>query len=432
MAHFGLNGNLNPDVDNVVGTPSATQNGLTSSTNNECEGNGHYYCDGSNDYLQILINTTGFSNISISWQQRNYDANNGRWNLIGDFNNDGTTDFSITNNPIVTVNCATVSVSLPPSFNNQSNVRLRLTSNLTGGESFYIDDVTISGYTPGSSQVIIYSYTGSNQTFTVPNCVNSVNVECWGGGGGAHNSNNRGGGGGAYSGSNYVSVTPGTSVNITVGRGGDFNSNNGSGGNSSFGTSVIAAGAVGATGGTVNGSTGTTRFAGGNGGSSTSDGGAGGGGSGGAGGAGGNGGNSNDNNGGAAGTAGAAGSGSPGAAGGAGGSRNNDGNPGVVPGGGGGERGSSGDISGSGAAGRVIVRYSLPNNPTITLTNNIASVNYSASTQNVTFAYSNLTGCPDRYSIDFASGITDITDATLSASPITVTLPAGLAIGTYL
>ena len=67
--------------------------------------------------------------------------------------------------------------------------------------------------------------------------------------------------------------------------------------------------------------------------------------------------------------------------------------------------------------------------PTISIT--ATSANICQGTTIVSFAYTSPTGSPNAYSIDFVSGITDISFTTLPASPINVTVPAGIAPGTY-
>ncbi|NEW80436.1 MAG: hypothetical protein GZ086_13655, partial [Gelidibacter sp.] len=205
-----------------------------------------------------------------------------------------------------------------------------------------------------SQQSQIFSIPGTS-TFTVPAGVTTIKVEAWGSGAAGHNTNNRGGGGGAFAGINAITVTPGSTYTVTVGAGAASGSG-GNGQNSSFGTLVIAAGAIGGNGGAVASSTGTIRYAGGNGGSSNKNGGAGGGGSAGAGGTGDVGGNTSDNTGGTAGGAGIAGSGSAGAAGGVGGNNNTTGSSGTFPGGGGGE-GGEGYASGGGGNGQVKISW---------------------------------------------------------------------------
>ena len=86
---------------------------------------------------------------------------------------------------------------------------------------------------------------------------------------------------------------------------------------------------------------------------------------------------------------------------------------------------------GSGGNGTIKITYTLPDNPTISLSSTSTSTCYSASAQNATIAYTATSGCPDKYSIDFTSGISDVTDASLSASPITIPILAGLAAGEY-
>ncbi len=74
--------------------------------------------------------------------------------------------------------------------------------------------------------VTTFNATGSTQTWTCPAGIEYIQVEAWGAGGGGGNSNNTttnggsGGGGGAYSRS-LLSVTPGTTYTLFVGRGGN-------------------------------------------------------------------------------------------------------------------------------------------------------------------------------------------------------------------
>lgn len=127
----------------------------------------------------------------------------------------------------------------------------------------YVNSGTIELYSSGS--------------FTVPEGVTSITVECWGGGGGgatitSKNTGGGGGGGGAYA-SSTINVTPGGQYNFTVGNGGTNGSN---GGTTSFNsTSVVAVGgqgagtnsAGGALGGSASSSIGDIVYSGGSGGS---------------------------------------------------------------------------------------------------------------------------------------------------------------------
>jgi hypothetical protein len=312
--------------------------------------------------------------------------------------------------------------------------------------------LALKPYIPGGTYTTTFT---SNGTYTVPSCVSSLTVQTWGAGGagGGVTEDVRAGGGGE--GGSYVSgtlsVTAGATCNITVGTGGAGGTGNGeNGGFSRFeiGTTTHfnAIGGAGGAGGTNSNNFGTggnstnsgnivsgssqVTFYGGNGGTATNSNFATSGGGGGSAGQGGNGGN------GGALTSGAAGS-NGGIAGaiGRGSANDGDGINGGIPGAGGsGARNANNNDNyngGNGGNGLVRVTYTLPNNPTITLTNTTVSACFSASAQDVTLAYSTTTGCADKYSIDFASGITDITEANLSGSSILFSLPAGLATGTY-
>src|SRR5262249_3353793 len=72
------------------------------------------------------------------------------------------------------------------------------------------------------AQVVVdFSYTGSNQTFVVPDNVTSIFVKLWGAGGSG--GSGTGGGGGFTSGN--LAVTPGETLILIVGGGGLHNMN---------------------------------------------------------------------------------------------------------------------------------------------------------------------------------------------------------------
>ena len=226
--------------------------------------------------------------------------------------------------------------------------------------TFYLAIIAILFAATGFAQTQTYVRSSAGTySWTVPCGVTSVYVEAWGAGAGG-DYNTGGGGGGAFA-AGTVTVVPGTTYTVVVGKGGIGDGSVEAGTNSSFGANLIVAegGGRGAnirTGGRVAQSIGTIRFAGGNGAASGSgNGGSGGGGSAGASGAGGNGSAATGNAGAAGGTAGAGG----GAAGGNGGSRYNDGDNGSAPGGGGGQSGASGFFiyAGNGGAGQVRITY---------------------------------------------------------------------------
>jgi hypothetical protein len=86
-------------------------------------------------------------------------------------------------------------------------------------------------YPPASAQ--IFSYTGSNQTYTVPSGAIALTVHLWGAGGGSGFGGS--GGAGTYVQGNLI-VTPGSSLTIIVGQGGSYNggATYGNGGQSSI------------------------------------------------------------------------------------------------------------------------------------------------------------------------------------------------------
>ena len=100
MAHFGLNTNYNPDVD-IIGGTTGSQSGLTiGNSSGTCEGSNYAYCNGSNDYLQINLNTTGYSGaITISCATSTMEFNRNKqtrlmyWNFIRTSNADNNTTY---------------------------------------------------------------------------------------------------------------------------------------------------------------------------------------------------------------------------------------------------------------------------------------------------------------------------------------------------
>ena len=284
-----------------------------------------------------------------------------------------------------------------------------------------------------------FTQTVTNPTspWTVPAGVASIKVEVWGGGGAGGGCNSTlgasygsGGGGGAYNVSTF-SVSTGQTYSITIGAGGtgssDANGTNGTGSTvSGPGGSVTAnPGLGGARRGGTAGTGGTSGFNnGGNGGTATSNGAGGGGGAGNAtpsgGGNGGNGSNT------AAGTAGAGAL--PGGAGGANQTGNGDGNAGNAPGGGGGGGHQGGLWNGSknggaGAAGKVVITYTVVPAPTIT----DFSPTYacSGSLPSVTITGTNFTGA-SAVTFNGSAASSFIVD---NATQIRATIPAGATTG---
>lgn len=289
----------------------------------------------------------------------------------------------------------------------------------------------------GSIITDIFSYTGSTQTFTVPNCVTSITVEAWGGGGRGStrtsNGTGAGGGGGAYAKTTISSAAGNYSFYIGAGS-----SSASAGEDSWFGSvsTLLAKGGNSAADnsnsrvGGQSGSIGDITYSGGNSAAGSNSGTRYGGGGGSSGGTASNGNFTNQTT-----TQQTGASVVGGGSGGNGGSQDVGGAAGNVPGGGGGgaqRRNSNSTLNGgNGGNGQIVITYMLPNNPTIALSSANATTCFSLTSQNVTFAYSGTTGCPDRYDIDFASGIADVSNAELSGSQINIAVTAGVPPGVY-
>ena len=101
----------------------------------------------------------------------------------------------------------------------------------------------------------------SGSSWTVPDGITEITVECWGaGGGGAGHSGRGGGGGGAYATKTISGLTPGSTIDYSIGGGGAGGQNGSNGGDTWFG-GTAGSPEVKAIGGS--GSTGTAGAAGG-------------------------------------------------------------------------------------------------------------------------------------------------------------------------
>ncbi len=254
--------------------------------------------------------------------------------------------------------------------------------------------IIAASFAPSTSNLTITDmiYKVGTTTWTAPTGVTSVQVACWGGGGGGDqdSANGGGGGGGGAYARSTISVTPGASYDVGVGRGGLSGTSPQMGGDSYFGdgTQLFAEGGFAAssvTGGTGGGTTvsigNEAESSGGNGGNglTTNDTSGGGGGAGGPDGNGANGNNSTSTLGGNGGTAdntlggagganvsggdGSLGEGHiKGGGGGAGGDTSNSGGDGGLwGGGGGGSDVDDGDdiANGVGAQGKCSITYTV-------------------------------------------------------------------------
>ncbi len=175
-----------------------------------------------------------------------------------------------------------------------STLRLKIIMyNDDNAKYYYADNIEVSGTLLSSEGAQGYTVDSDDNTFTVPNGVSEITVNCWGAGGGGatctttQNGPNRttynggGGGGGAYASSTF-SVTPGDTYTIEVGEGGAASGD----GDASYiylssGTNIVyAVGGSGATqndedgaaGGAAADCTGDTRYSGGDGGDATEEG----------------------------------------------------------------------------------------------------------------------------------------------------------------
>ncbi|WP_431123833.1 prealbumin-like fold domain-containing protein [Variovorax paradoxus] len=114
----------------------------------------------------------------------------------------------------------------------------------------------------GFNSCVRVTYSGGDQTFTVPTGVTSVFIKAWGAGGGGPNTSyyptQRGGGGGGFS-SGTLAVTAGTALGVRVGEGGGVNDASTTYGGGGAGGNAQAT-AIGASGGGLSGVFATTTY----------------------------------------------------------------------------------------------------------------------------------------------------------------------------
>ncbi|WP_307598099.1 beta strand repeat-containing protein [Variovorax boronicumulans] len=118
----------------------------------------------------------------------------------------------------------------------------------------------------GYNSCVRVTYSGGDQTFTVPTGVTSVFIKAWGAGGGGPNSSyfptQRGGGGGGFA-SGTLTVAAGAALGVRVGEGGGVNDTSTTyGGGGAGGTSQATA--IGSSGGGLSGVFATTTYTQGN------------------------------------------------------------------------------------------------------------------------------------------------------------------------
>ncbi|MFP4468599.1 MAG: DUF2341 domain-containing protein [Bacteroidales bacterium] len=234
---------------------------------------------------------------------------------------------------------------------------------LTAPESSGESDITgsINGETIGDPATVFFRDVAgqeeevfdANGTFTVPDGVTEITVHAWGAGGGGGTNEGGGGGGGAFAKQTLGGLTSGTSYNVTVGNGGNAGTD---GGDSYFDNTGVLRADGGSGGGNPGGGaggqggTGEQTYSGGNGADGVD---------GGPGGrrGGGGGGSATETGSGSSGSGASGGSGQ--GAGGDGGTNDSAAQDGESPGGGGGG-GYTNETGGSGANGRVVVTWDIP------------------------------------------------------------------------
>ena len=107
------------------------------------------------------------------------------------------------------------------------------------GASALVFQTAVSSLNAGLSGLNIFTYSGSDQSYTVPSGVTSVTISMWGAGGGGGQAGGYGGGGAYVNGT--LAVTAGMSLRIIVGQGGSVGASSSYGGGG-FGNGAASGG----------------------------------------------------------------------------------------------------------------------------------------------------------------------------------------------
>ena len=139
----------------------------------------------------------------------------------------GTATFSVTNVTGVTYNWTLPSGCSITSGSGTNSITASLSSSVITGGTVSVTATNCLGTSSASTLTInsgtgkvVYAYTGSSQTFTVPCGVTSLTVKLWGAGGGGASTGGVGGSGAFVSGS--LAVTAGNTLTLIVGGGGAY------------------------------------------------------------------------------------------------------------------------------------------------------------------------------------------------------------------
>ena len=165
------NRDLNPEVGSI-GSPSLTLGNSNNFTyTNGSGGTGTYALttssNGTNGYFEITISTTGYTNITIGWAGRTSNTTNpGTWVLTGD-SGSGYGSAIYTQSGLTTSFASTDDQIIGTAFNNNANIKLKITANNSSSRTMRIDDIVIKGIPLSTNTITTSAITGS------PFCVSS-------------------------------------------------------------------------------------------------------------------------------------------------------------------------------------------------------------------------------------------------------------------
>lgn len=154
LFQFNFENNTNPSIDNVIGTPVFSSNGLGTvdyTTTNPCQGSRMLTADDwdTSNYYRFTVNTSGFSNMNFSFCNRTDNTQIGTFIVRVSSDNGANWTTVLTSYTPTTSNNTLTTSTFPTIANNSSDVWIEIykTNNANSNNRDYlIDNVILTGY----------------------------------------------------------------------------------------------------------------------------------------------------------------------------------------------------------------------------------------------------------------------------------------------
>ncbi len=142
MANFKCEYNLNSE-SGAIGSPtligSTTVSYFTGVT-----GQAAAFGTAGGKYFELTISSSGYKNLSVSWQARRSATTGGKWQITT--SSDGINFGAVEYEADLTESFTPHSISLGSAFNDKSSIKIRFTANSGYSGTLRIDDIIVSGY----------------------------------------------------------------------------------------------------------------------------------------------------------------------------------------------------------------------------------------------------------------------------------------------